>query len=177
MIRCVGSWPSTNAGRQTDAMIDFKDRGGRLTIRRVISPRRTRSSCQPIAFRCQPESKAWPGASVANAFSTKALKSRRRSACSRRASAAEVMIGVLHCVQSSLGGGRLFEIRQVAAQDRDVLGGEVLAFPRSLRSSRRSVRSIAAEAGGRGRRRATLRPRRAGGSLPVAARAERDRFR
>ena len=33
MILCVGSWPSRNAGKATEAMIDFKDRGGRLTSR------------------------------------------------------------------------------------------------------------------------------------------------
>src|SRR6185437_4112907 len=119
MILCVGSWPSRNAGKATDDMIDFSDLGGMLMISRVISPRRTRSSCQPIACKCQPGSKAWPGASVANAFSTKALKFRRSSARNNRAS--EFIPGVPIRVRVHCGRRRGVQIRQVAAQDRDVL--------------------------------------------------------
>ena len=42
----AGSWPMTNKGHATVAMIDFAERGSTLIINRVISPRRTRSSAQ-----------------------------------------------------------------------------------------------------------------------------------
>ena len=44
MILRLGLWPSRNAGKATDDMIDFSDLGGRLMISRLLSPRRTRSS-------------------------------------------------------------------------------------------------------------------------------------
>jgi hypothetical protein len=38
MILWIGSWPSRKAGKATEVMIDFKDRGGMLMIRRQLAP-------------------------------------------------------------------------------------------------------------------------------------------
>jgi hypothetical protein len=43
MMRKRGFKPSANAGKATEKAIDFKERGGKLTISRRSSPLRTRS--------------------------------------------------------------------------------------------------------------------------------------
>ena len=86
--------PKMNAGKATEAMIDFSDLGGILMISRLISPRRTRSSWYAIASRCQLLIKVWPGVRVIKTFSTKTLKSLRNRACSRRPSE---VIALLSC--------------------------------------------------------------------------------
>ena len=120
MIRRVGSWPSKKAGKATEVMIDFNDRGGMLMIRRRISPRRTRSRCHPIACRCHAGTKAWPGARVENDFSTKALKFRRRRARKTRASKSMLSLRIPVRVYRLGCGAR--EIGKVAAKDCDVFG-------------------------------------------------------
>src|SRR5258708_21932403 len=120
MILWVGSWPSKKAGKATEAMIDFKNRGGMLMIRRRISPRRTRSRCHPIACRCHAGTKAWPGARVENDFSTKALRFRRRRARKTRASESMLSLRIRARVYWLGCGAR--QIRKVAAEDCDVFG-------------------------------------------------------
>src|SRR5829696_4477589 len=44
MMRRVGSWPSTKAGKATEAQMDFRLRGGTVMIKRLILPFSTRSS-------------------------------------------------------------------------------------------------------------------------------------
>jgi hypothetical protein len=48
MMRLAGSCPSTQAGKATDVISDFIDRGGTLMMRRRTSPRATRESCQAV---------------------------------------------------------------------------------------------------------------------------------
>ena len=44
MIRLRGSWPITKAMKAIVTQIDLQERGGTLMMRRLISPRHTRSS-------------------------------------------------------------------------------------------------------------------------------------
>jgi hypothetical protein len=97
-----------------------EDRGGILMIRRRISPPRTRSSCHPIACRCHAGTKARPGTSVENDFSTKAWKFRRRKA--RRTRASKSMLSVRIRFRAYRFGCGPREIREVAAKDFDVFG-------------------------------------------------------
>jgi len=120
MILCVGSCPSKKAGKATEVMIDFKDRGGMLMIRRRISPRRTRSSCHPIARRCHAGMNACPGASVEKDFSTKASKFRRRRA--RKTRPSESTFDVRIRFKAERLGWDAREIRKVAAKDCKIFG-------------------------------------------------------
>ena len=52
-MRAVGSWPKANAGRQTEAQIDFRLRGGIVMMSRRVLPFSTLSSAKAIASRCQ----------------------------------------------------------------------------------------------------------------------------
>jgi hypothetical protein len=78
MIRRLGSWPSTQAGSATDVQIDFKWRGGIVTIKRLVSPLNTLDNSWQTASICQLGEKPQPGLTVPNTFWTKAAKSVRR---------------------------------------------------------------------------------------------------
>src|SRR5580700_641897 len=53
MICALGLWPRANAGKATAACKDFRDRGGTLMIRRLISPRRQAPNLLAISSLCQ----------------------------------------------------------------------------------------------------------------------------
>src|ERR1700733_9920016 len=146
MILWAGSWPSKKAGKATEVMIDFKDRGSMLMIRRRISPRRTRSSCHPIACRCHAGTKAWPGASVENDFSTKALKFQRKRACKARTSA--FMLDVHICLRADCLGFGAREVREVAAKDCYVFGRYGFSISASLGALAVTLRQLKQQAKG-----------------------------
>jgi hypothetical protein len=47
-MRFVGSRPNIQAVKPTVTVIDFIERGGTLMMRRLMSPRVTRDSCQQM---------------------------------------------------------------------------------------------------------------------------------
>src|SRR4051812_16125385 len=86
MILRVGSRPSTKAGKQTEAQMDFRLRGGTVTIRRLVLPFNTSVSSWQIASICQFRDKRPPPETIGNEACTKEYKSDRKTAAASRIS-------------------------------------------------------------------------------------------
>src|SRR5581483_1842548 len=78
--RSDGLWPRYQAGNATEAMIDFRWRGGTVMISRFTSPEATWETLWVIASICQFGLNGVPGRTKPKTYSTNILKSVARIA-------------------------------------------------------------------------------------------------